>query len=66
MTGVNLTPRQSDVWSFGVLLWEAISRGHVPYGVKDNKDVISYVRGGGRLEVPKILPEDVAETIKKW
>ena len=54
----------SDVWSYGVLVWEIFSNGHLPYtGINDN-DVVSYVRGGNILPRPKLCPHEVYEVMK--
>ncbi|XP_072759729.1 LOW QUALITY PROTEIN: proto-oncogene tyrosine-protein kinase ROS-like [Anoplolepis gracilipes] len=47
---------QSDVWSFGVLMWKITSLGEKPYTDITNVEVINYVRGGGRLWRPLNCP----------
>ncbi|CAF0773881.1 unnamed protein product [Adineta ricciae] len=47
---------QSDVWSFGVLLWELLSRGKTPYPGIDNADIFTYVKNGYRLPQPTYCP----------
>ncbi|XP_025267217.1 proto-oncogene tyrosine-protein kinase ROS-like [Camponotus floridanus] len=47
---------QSDVWSFGVLMWEITSLGEQPYSAKANEEVINYVRAGGRLPMTLNCP----------
>eukprot|EP01119_Soliformovum_irregulare_P019928 TRINITY_DN6400_c0_g1_i1.p1 TRINITY_DN6400_c0_g1~~TRINITY_DN6400_c0_g1_i1.p1 ORF type:complete len:814 (-),score=151.96 TRINITY_DN6400_c0_g1_i1:13-2454(-) len=44
--------KASDVWSFGVVLWE-ITEQKKPYYEMTNKEVISYVLKGGRLNRPQ-------------
>ncbi|CAF1532799.1 unnamed protein product, partial [Adineta steineri] len=45
---------QSDVYSMGVLMWEAYSRGAIPWtNIESNDDVIQKVRNGDMLPQPK-------------
>ncbi|XP_048649912.1 proto-oncogene tyrosine-protein kinase ROS isoform X1 [Marmota marmota marmota] len=57
MDGIFTT--QSDVWSFGILIWEILTLGHQPYPAHSNLDVLNYVQTGGRLEPPRNCPDDL-------
>jgi proto-oncogene tyrosine-protein kinase ROS len=48
---------QSDVWAFGVLLWEIMSLGQQPYPGLSNINVMYHVQHGGRLEKPINCPK---------
>ncbi|KFM58431.1 ALK tyrosine kinase receptor, partial [Stegodyphus mimosarum] len=50
---------KTDVWSFGVLLWEVISLGYMPYPGRGNQEVMQLVTSGGRLEPPTNCPGPV-------
>ena len=42
----------SDVWSFGVLLWEIATLGATPYGQLPSEAVMRSVKAGDRLQRP--------------
>ncbi|XP_032274027.1 ephrin type-A receptor 8 [Phoca vitulina] len=46
----------SDVWSFGVVMWEVLAYGERPYWNMTNRDVISSVEEGYRLPAPMGCP----------
>jgi len=48
---------QSDVWSFGVLLWELQSGGGIPYIDIDDFEMEASLRDGYRLTRPVSCPE---------
>lgn len=50
---------KTDVWSFGVLLWEIMSMGYMPYTGCANRDVMQLVTSGGRLESPANCPSPI-------
>ncbi|XP_066969584.1 tyrosine-protein kinase receptor [Macrobrachium rosenbergii] len=50
---------KTDVWSFGVLLWEVMSLGYMPYPGRGNQEVMQLVTNGGRLEPPTNCPGPV-------
>ncbi|XP_043282880.1 ALK tyrosine kinase receptor isoform X2 [Venturia canescens] len=50
---------KTDVWAFGVLLWEIMSFGYMPYTGCANREVISMVTTGGRLERPAGCPDPI-------
>ncbi|NXG84116.1 FES kinase, partial [Stercorarius parasiticus] len=50
---------ESDVWSFGILLWEAFSLGAVPYANLSNQQMREAVEQGMRLDPPEQCPEEV-------
>lgn len=50
---------KTDTWSFGVLLWEILSLGYMPYPCKTNQEVLEFVTSGGRMDPPKGCPGPV-------
>uniref|UniRef100_UPI00358E8962 uncharacterized protein n=1 Tax=Myxine glutinosa TaxID=7769 RepID=UPI00358E8962 len=48
---------RSDVWAFGVLLWEIMSLGRQPYPARTNVEVLKFVVADGRLERPGNCPD---------
>jgi len=50
---------KSDVWSFGILLWEIFSGGKTPYPGATNREVIDFVDKGHRLNRPLKCSHDV-------
>merc|ERR1719195_293993 len=47
---------KTDIWSFGILLWEVMSLGYMPYPGRANQEVMQLVTNGGRLEPPNYCP----------
>ena len=50
---------ESDVWSFGVLLYEIFSYGCQPYYGKNNQEVIEAVKNRELLSCPEMCPINV-------
>ncbi|XP_025127543.1 tyrosine-protein kinase Fes/Fps isoform X2 [Bubalus bubalis] len=50
---------ESDVWSFGILLWETFSLGASPYPNLSNQQTREFVEKGGRLPCPELCPDAV-------
>ena len=48
---------KSDVWSFGILLWEIITYGRFPYPDMTNAEVLSSIEKGYRLLCPVNCPD---------
>ena len=61
----------SDVWSFGIVLWEMFSLGRSPYAGANARDTISEINSGYRLPVPveisqvKLLAKIYEEVVNK-
>lgn len=50
----NIYNTKTDVWSYGVLLWELMTRGVPPYPDVGNFDILRYLKEGRRMLRPKI------------
>uniref|UniRef100_A0AC34FAK6 Protein kinase domain-containing protein n=1 Tax=Panagrolaimus sp. ES5 TaxID=591445 RepID=A0AC34FAK6_9BILA len=42
----------SDIWSFGILIWEVLTFGEIPYGNMTNEEIIKFIEDGNRLTLP--------------
>ncbi|XP_052083726.1 hepatocyte growth factor receptor-like [Mytilus californianus] len=64
---------QSDVlirpiifhWSFGVVLWELMTRRYHPYPDVDNWDVLRYIKKGRRMPQPPFCPDILYKMMSK-
>ncbi|XP_035699665.1 tyrosine-protein kinase receptor Tie-1-like [Branchiostoma floridae] len=50
---------QSDVWSFGILLWEIVTLGGTPYSGMNSRTLLRSLREGYRLPKPRNCDEDL-------
>ena len=50
---------QSDVWSFGIVIWEIFSFGMQPYFSLTNEEVVAHVRDGNVLNCPDKCPQEI-------
>lgn len=51
----------SDIWSYGVVLWEMITLGSQPYQGLSNEYVFKYVVGGGLMKEPQNCPKKMSD-----
>ncbi|XP_071953229.1 tyrosine-protein kinase CSK-like isoform X2 [Antedon mediterranea] len=61
----NIYSAKSDVWSFGVLLWELYSFGRVPYPRVPADNVIAYIEEGCRMQSPEDCPEHIYKIMQQ-
>uniref|UniRef100_UPI00398EB828 tyrosine-protein kinase Fer isoform X1 n=1 Tax=Pristiophorus japonicus TaxID=55135 RepID=UPI00398EB828 len=50
---------ESDVWSYGILLWETFSLGVCPYPGMTNQQAREQVEKGYRMSAPQKCPEEI-------
>uniref|UniRef100_A0A8C9YNW3 Tyrosine-protein kinase receptor n=1 Tax=Sander lucioperca TaxID=283035 RepID=A0A8C9YNW3_SANLU len=50
---------ESDVWSFGVILWEIFTYGKQPWFQLANNEVIECITQGRVLERPRLCPKEI-------
>ncbi|NXU58742.1 MATK kinase, partial [Turnix velox] len=55
---------KSDVWSYGILLWETFSFGRAPYPKLNLKEVMERLEEGYRMEPPEGCPPTVYALMK--
>lgn len=56
---------KSDVWSFGVTLWEMFSFGEQPYSGKGGKEVTEWISKGHRLNKPLDCPDKIYQKMRE-
>ncbi|KAM9848951.1 platelet-derived growth factor receptor alpha [Aulostomus maculatus] len=62
----NLYTTLSDVWSYGILLWEIFSLGGTPYpGMVVDSSFYNKIKSGYRMSKPEHAPHDVYELMMK-
>lgn len=56
---------QSDVWSYGVLLWEIFSLGKSPYpNIAVDTNFYKMIKDGGHMEQPDFAPAEMYQLMK--
>ncbi|NWS78921.1 NTRK1 factor, partial [Crotophaga sulcirostris] len=50
---------ESDIWSFGVVLWEIFTYGKQPWYQLSNTEAIECITQGRELERPRTCPAEV-------
>ncbi|XP_022786878.1 platelet-derived growth factor receptor alpha-like isoform X2 [Stylophora pistillata] len=54
---------KSDVWSFGVVLWEMATMGGIPYPGISNKELYKLLKTGYRMEKPDMCSDEIYNLI---
>ncbi|XP_060575152.1 hepatocyte growth factor receptor-like [Ruditapes philippinarum] len=56
---------KTDVWSYGITLWELMTRGVRPYAAVDNWDMERYLKSGRRLPQPLYCPAQLYKVMRR-
>ena len=56
---------ESDIWSFGILLWEIITMGDSPYSHDPPELYLEKIRDGNHLEQPWNCSNDIYEIMEQ-
>lgn len=56
---------KSDMWSFGILLYEIYSFGRLPYPKIPLTDVVKYVESGYRMDAPEGCPNKIYDIMRR-
>ncbi|XP_065110676.1 KIT proto-oncogene, receptor tyrosine kinase b [Paramisgurnus dabryanus] len=57
---------ESDVWSYGILLWEIFSLGNTPYpGIQVGSTFYKMIQDGYRMSEPEFAPSEIYE-VMRW
>lgn len=56
---------KSDVWAFGILLYEMVTHGALPYPGVHNSDVAELVKAGYRMPCPRWCSKQLYEIMHK-
>jgi serine/threonine protein kinase len=54
---------KTDVWSYGVTLWEIYSKGDAPYAKYKSADMKKHLKTGTRLSRPDACPPDLFDKV---
>ncbi|KAJ7308232.1 hypothetical protein JRQ81_008755 [Phrynocephalus forsythii] len=62
---------KSDVWSYGVTMWEAFSYGQKPYKKLKGPEVMAFIQEGKRMDCPPRCPPEMYKLMQlcwtfKW
>jgi serine/threonine protein kinase len=57
---------RTDVWSFGIVIWEIMSKGAIPFPKVPTQPelFVAYLEKGNRPKQPTNCPDDVYEVMK--
>ncbi|XP_067895727.1 tyrosine-protein kinase receptor TYRO3 [Heterodontus francisci] len=61
----NVYTVHSDVWSFGVTMWEIAARGQTPYPGVENAEIYDYLIRGHRLKQPPDCNDELYKLMYK-
>ncbi|XP_048586474.1 uncharacterized protein LOC116615087 isoform X2 [Nematostella vectensis] len=50
---------QSDVWAYGIFLWELVTMGGTPYPAINNRELLRLLKEGYRMEQPDTCSDDL-------
>ncbi|KAF7647667.1 hypothetical protein LDENG_00168640 [Lucifuga dentata] len=55
---------KSDIWSYGVLMWEVFTEGRMPFELNPNHEVVILVTQGHRLYRPKLATPTIYDIMQ--
>ncbi|XP_020617104.1 tyrosine-protein kinase receptor Tie-1-like [Orbicella faveolata] len=56
---------ESDVWAFGILLWEILTIGGTPYPTISNHELLGALKSGYRMEKPQMCSDEMYELMRQ-
>ncbi|CAG0905625.1 unnamed protein product [Darwinula stevensoni] len=56
---------QSDVWAYGITLWEMFSLGMTPYPGMSGQELVERLKDGYRLDAPQYAKDNIYQIMRK-